>query len=158
MKLCKPYRSPLQAVFIMVFTAVFVLMTAFIVPYFYDIALYLRLLGGVFFLCGTVLMFRYTVTEFVYALSEDTLTVRRIIGLSNRAVATVELTEETRLYTKAEFKKIKTAGGKSYRQNLTASTAFLVYEKNGKKYHLEFEPNVEFYELVRKALQDKRPK
>lgn len=158
MKLCKPYRSPIQAVFILVFTSIFVLMTAFIVPYFPDVAIYLRLLGGVFLLLGAVLLFRYTLTEFVYGVSRDTFTVCRITGFASRNVATIELTENTCLYTKAEFKKIKTAGGKSYRQNLTAATAFLVYEKNGRKYHLEFEPYAEFYEIVKQALQDKRPK
>lgn len=156
MKLCKPYRSPLQAVFIMVFTAVLVLMTAFIIPYFPDIALYLRLFGGVALLVGAVVLFRFTMTEFVYGLNGDTLTVRRILGLSNRTVFSVTLTEKTAIYTKREFKTVKTHGGKSYRQNLTANTAFLVYEVGGKKRHVELEPNNEFFALVKKRIDDKR--
>ena len=155
MKLCKPYRSPLQAVFIMVFTAVFVLLSAYMLPYFPDIAVYLRLTGGVFLLLGAFLLFRYTMTEFVYALSEGTFTVRRIIGMHESMIISIPLTDKTSLYTKKEFKKIKTAGGKSYRQNLTASTAFLVFEKSGKKYYVEFEPNPEFFALVKKEIDDK---
>jgi len=158
MKLCKPYRSPLQAVFIMIFTAVMVLTTAFVIPYFPDIALYLRLFGGIALLTGTVMLFRFTMTEFVYGLDGNTFTVRRIVGLSNRTVFTAELTEKTALYTKKEFKRVKTNGGKSYRQNFTANTAFLVYDIGGKKRHVEFEPNNEFFSLVKKELDDKRSK
>lgn len=155
MKLCKPYRSPLQAVFIMVFTAVFVLMTAFIIPYFPDISLYLRLTGGVLLLIGAVLLFRFTVTEFIYVLEGGILTVRRIIGSTERPLVSLELTEKTALYTKKEFKKVKTAGGKSYRQNLTANTAFLVYESGGKKRHIEIEPNNEFFAILKEELNRK---
>ncbi len=156
MKLCKPYRSPLQAVFIMVFTAVFVLLTAFIIPYFPDIAIYLRLTGGVFLILGVYLLFRYTMTEFVYALSDGVFSVRRITGFYESKLISVELTDKTKLYTKKEFKSVKTDSGKSYRQNLTAATAFLVIEKAGKKYYIEFEPNLEFYALMKNEIESKK--
>ena len=152
MKLCKPYRSPLQAVFIIAFTVVMVLLSAALVRYFPDIAVYLRLTGGAFLLLGAVLLFRYTLTEFVYVLSENTLTVRRIIGLTERVVATLTLDINVELYTKAQFKKIKTAGGKSYRQNITANTAYLVFEKRKRRHYIEIEPNAPFYALIKAEL------
>ncbi len=158
MKLCKPLRSPRQAMFIIVFTVLMVVLTAFLVPRFPDVALYLRLLGGTFLLVGAYLLFRYTMTEFVYTLQGDVFTVRRIIGFSERAVVSIELAETVSLYTKAEFRKVKTNGGKSLRQNLTAATAFMVYERNGKKHYLEFEPNYEFYCLLKNALDNKKAK
>lgn len=156
MKLCRPCRSPLQAIFIMVFTAVFVLLSAYMIHYLPDIALYLRLTGGVFLFLGAYLLFRYTMTEFVYTLSDGVFSVRRIIGMKESKLLSLELTDKTALYTKKEFKKIKTEGGKSYRQNLTAATAFFVFEKNGKKRYIEFEPNVEFYALLKNELEDKK--
>lgn len=156
MKLCKPYRSPLQAMFIMVFTAIFVLLSAYMIPYFPDLAIYLRLTGGMFLFLGAYLLFRYTLTEFVYALSDGVFSVHRIIGLGERRILTLELTEKTELYTKKEFKRIKTKGGKSYRQNLTAATAFFVYEHKGEKRYIEFEPNAEFYAILKKAIEDKK--
>lgn len=162
MKLCKPYRSPLQAVFIISFTVVLVLLSAALLRYFPTLAVYLRLTGGAFLLLGAVLLFRYTLTEFVYVLADGRLTIRRIIGLTERVVATVELDVNVELYTKAQFKKIKTAGGKSYRQNLTAVTAYLVYEKRKRRYHLEIEPNEPFFFLIKaeldKAKKDKENK
>ncbi len=158
MKLCKPLRSPRQAVFIMVFTVLMVVLTAFLVPRFPEVALYLRLLGGTFLFIGSYLLFRYTMTEFVYTLQDGVFTVRRIIGFSERTLVSIELTEAVFLYTKAEFRQVKTSGGKSLRQNLTAATAFIVYEKNGKKRHLEFEPNFEFYCLLKNALEEKKDK
>jgi len=138
----------------MVFTAVFVLLSVALIPYFPYGALYLRLTGGVFLLLGTVLLFRYTMIEFVYTLADDTLTVRRIIGKTERPVFSLQLTEDVKLYTKKQFKKKQTTSGKSYRQNLTAATAFVVYKQGDKKLYMEFEPNLQFYMLVKQCLEN----
>lgn len=158
MKLCKPYRSPLQAVFIVVFTAVFVMISAVLARYFPDIAVYLRLAGGVFLLAGVVLLFRYTMTEYVYALSESDFSVRCTTGFAEKEVFSVELDEKSCLYTKAEFSKLKikraSSGGRSYRQNLTAASAFLVYEVGGKKRWVEIEPNIEFFSILKNRIDE----
>lgn len=155
-KLCKPYRSPKQAVFIIVFTAVFVLISAATARYFPDIALYLRLTGGALLLLGAVLLFRFTMTEYVYALSGNVFSVRRINGFTESTVFSLELSSDTELYTKAEFKKKTTAGGTSYRQNLTASTAYLVYKRGSKRRYVEIEPNAEFFALLKKEIDENK--
>ncbi len=153
--MCKPYRSPLQAVFILVFTAVFVLISAYLTRCFPDIAFYLRLAGGVFLLLGAYLLFRYTMVEFVYVLNGNILSVRRKAGFTEREVFSVALTASTKLYTKAEFEK-NGRHGVCYRQNLTASSAFVLYDLNGKERYVEIEPNIEFYALLQKAIDNQK--
>lgn len=158
-KLCKPYRSPLQAVFIIAFTVVLVLISAASAPYFPQLSLYIRLFGGACLLVGAFLVFRYTMVEFVYALSDGVLSVRRTMGVKETTVFSIELSTKTTLLLKNDFKKLKgISGGTSYRQNLTAASAFLVYERGGKKRYIEIEPNVEFYALIKAEIENQKDK
>lgn len=156
-KLYKPYRSPLQAAFILAFTAVFVLVGAATARYFPEVRLYLRLVGGVGLLIGAGVLIRFTALEYVYALSDDEFSVRRKVGFTESTVFSLELNDKVRLYTKAELKGEKKPKVTSYRQNLSAATAYIVYERGGKKLAAEIEPSAEFYFMIKEVI-DKQSK
>ena len=156
MNLCKPYRSTAQAVFIIVFTAAFTLLSALMAGFYPRLSLLFKLLAGIAVGVGFVLIYRYTVTEFEYCLEGDVLSVRRFNGFTWRRVFSLTLEEDVVLTTvKKECKKQK-AKGISHRQNLSAACAYVIYTQGGKKRYMEFEPNRIFYKLVRDRLGKKK--
>ena len=136
------------------FTSVFVLISAFMAQYCPPFALYLRIAGAVFLIIGVVLLFRYTMTEYVYVLSDGVLSVRRTIGFKEATVFSLVLTEDIKLCPKHEFSKKGTSGGRSYRQNLTAATVFVIYPKDGALKYAEIEPNYTFFLLLKEAIEN----
>lgn len=156
MNLCKPYRSTAQAVFIIVFTAAFTLLSALMAGFYPQLSLLFKLLAGIAVGVGFVLIYRYTVTEFEYCLEGDVLSVRRFNGFTWRRVFSLTLEEDVVLTTvKKECKKQK-AKGISHRQNLSAACAYVIYTQGGKKRYMEFEPNRIFYKLVRERIGKKK--
>lgn len=154
-KLYKPYRSPLQAAFIIAFTAVFVLVGAATARYFPEYRLYLRLIGGVGLLVGAGVLLRFTAVEYVYALSDGEFSVRRRVGFTESTVFSLELNDKVKLYTKAELRGKKKPKTASYRQNLSAATAYIVYERGGKRLAAEIEPSAEFYYMIKAAIDNR---
>lgn len=156
MNLCKPYRSTAQAVFIIVFTAAFTLLSALMAGFYPQLSLLFKLLAGIAVGVGFVLIYRYTVTEFEYCLEGDVLSVRRFNGFTWRRVFSLTLEEDVVLTTvKKECKKQK-AKGISHRQNLSAACAYVIYTQGGKRRYMEFEPNRIFYKLVRERIGKKK--
>lgn len=149
MNLCKPYRSTLQAIFIIAFTAAFALLSALMAGFYPQLSLLFKVIAGVSIVVGFVLLYRFTVVEFEYCLEGDILSVRRSMGFGLRTVFSLKLAADTVITTqKKECKKLK-AKGVSHRQNLSAACAYVIYEQAGKKRYMEFEPNRIFYKLVR---------
>ncbi len=149
MKLMKPLRSGLQSVFILVFTVLLVLISAECVRLFPQHSLFFRLVGAVSLALGAALECRYCLTEYIYAVDGNVFSVRRRLGFYERTVFSRELKRTDRLLSKAEFKKTKRKA-QSYRQNLTAVCAYLVFDKDA----VEFEPNEAFYSIIKKALEN----
>ncbi len=149
MNLCKPYRSTLQAVFIIAFTAAFTLLSALMAGFYPQISLLFKVLAGVAIGVGFLLIYRYTVMEFEYCLEGDILSVRRSGGFGWRTVFSLKLTGDVIITTQKKLCKTEKAKGVSHRQNLSAACAYVIYEQAGKKRYLEFEPNRIFYKLVR---------
>ena len=149
MNLCKPYRSTAQAVFIIVFAAVFALLSALLAGFYPRLDLLFKALAGAAIAVGFGLIYRYTVTEFEYCLEGDVLSVRRFNGFSWRRVFSLTLEEGVVLTTVKKECKKQNAKGISHRQNLSAACAYVIYEQGGKKRYMEFEPNRIFYKLVR---------
>lgn len=156
MKLCKPYRSGIQAVFIIVFTAALVLLSAVMAGLYVGIGKYFIGAAAAFCFVGVTLLYRYTLTEFVYCLDGDIFSVRKTVGFASSTVFSLQLDSKVSLVADKKLLKKEKIRGVSYRQNLTASTAFIVYEQAGKKLYAEFEPNVEFYAIVRDKIEDTR--
>lgn len=139
------------------FIVALVLISAVSAPHFPKISLYIRLFGGLCLLAGVFFVFRYTMVELVYCLSGNVLSVRRTVGVKESLVFSIELTAKTELISKRQLKKRKDiAGGTSYRQNVTAATVFVVYERNGKKRYAEIEPNAEFYGLIKAEIEKQK--
>lgn len=153
MKLCKPYRSGIQAVFIIVFTAVFVLLSAAMWGLYPHIGKYFGGAAAAFIFIGCTLLYRYTLTEFEYCLEGGILSVRKSVGFLSSTVFSLQLDGKTRLTLNKKDCKREKAKGVSYRQNLTAATAFIIYEQAGKARYMEFEPNYEFYGIIKAELE-----
>ena len=154
MKLCKPLRSPAQSVLILAATGALSLISVAVSRLLPGFDLYFQVASAAFLALGVALLYRYSFTEFVYVLSDRTLTVRRILGKRDEAVFSVELCEGMILCRgKAELKKQGCSGGVSYRQNLSAFSAYIVYEKDSRRLYAEFEPNGAFYALVEEAMK-----
>lgn len=152
MHLCKPCRSGIQAIFLIVFTAAFVLISALMAGLYPLYAKWFGAAAGAFTVIGATFLYRYTLCEFVYCLDGDILSVKRTVGFSTRTVFSLKLDKTVKLsLSKKDCKKAK---GLSCRQNLTASTAFLIYTDAGKQRYMEFEPNHEFYAIVKDALEE----
>lgn len=156
MKLCKPLRSPLQAALMIVFTASLTLLTAALSVVFPALAAYLRLAGVCFFAFGFCLAFRYSMTEYIYVLCDGSLTVRRVIGVRDEAVFSLRLEDALELCDRRGLKRHKLRPSARCRQNLSARCAYIVFVSEKKKRCLEFEPNREFYDLVKEAIEESK--
>ena len=154
MNICKPYRSGVQAVFIIAFTTAFTLISCLCMGFYPDMVWGFRIVGAVFLFAGFGLLYRFSVTEFEYCLEGDFFSVRRFNGIKWRTAFSLKLTADTVITTdKKQCKKLK---GVSHRQNLSAACAYLIYEQAGKKKYMEFEPNRIFYKIVRDKLNEKK--
>ncbi len=152
MKMMKPKRCPKQALFILIMTALLVLLSGYSAvntPY---LAVYFRIIGGASLAVGAVLMWRYTLTTYVYVMEGNVFSVRRSAGFAERTVFSKELKKEDKLLLKKEAKKVKCRKSKSFRQNLSANCAYLVFEDASLS--VEFEPNEQFYLIIQAALND----
>ncbi len=150
MNLCKPYRSAVQAIFIIVFTVLLALTSVAFSRFYPDISWVFLGAAAVFTTVGFGVLYRFSVMEYEYGLEGSVLFVRRFNGVRWRTVFSLKLTAEVELTTaKKECKRLK---GVCHRQNLSAATAFVIYEQAGKKRYMEFEPNRIFYKIVRDKL------
>ncbi len=152
MNLCKPYRSTVQAVFIIAFTAMFAFLSVILCRFYWNITWVFYVLAGVSVAIGFGLLYRYSVMEYEYCLEGDILSVRRFNGFTWRRVFSLQLTADAMLTTAKKECKREKAKGVSHRQNLSAACAYIIYEQAGKKRYMEFEPNRVFYKIVRDRL------
>jgi len=155
MKLCKPLKNPVQSVLILCATAAFTLVSAVFAVVLREYALFFKFTSIFFLIIGFLFLLRFNFLEYVYVLSDSTLTVRQLIGKRDEAVFSIEFDKETALCRgKRPLKAQNCAGGDSYRQNLSAVCAYIIYKKNGQKLYMEFEPNEAFYSMVEDAIKD----
>lgn len=150
MRLCKPFRIGGQCAFVIASTVILTLISGALSGLYPNLKYLFGLAAFGFLGVGAAILYRYYLTEYEYCLEGDFFSVRKSVGFKGQTVFSLKLSKDVKLSTrKDEAKKLKCT---SYRQNLSAATAFLVYEQAGKRLCVEFEPNVEFYGIVRDAL------
>ncbi len=150
MKMMKPKRCPKQALFMLATTVLMVLLSAYSIQIAPNLTLYFRLIGGVALAIGAALLFRYTMTTYVYVLEDNCFSVRRSMGFNERTVFSKELKKGDRLLVKHELKKMKPKKRKSFRQNLSANCAYIVF--SDVSLCVEIEPNDQFFQIIEAAL------
>ncbi len=138
MKMMKPKRCPKQAFFILMMTVALVLVSAYSLQNAPELALYFRLIGGVALAVGAALLFRYTMTTYVYVLEDNVFSVRRCVGATERTVFSRELIKGDKLAVNKIGKK------QSFRQNLNARCVYIVYHSAKPPLCVEIEPNDQF--------------
>lgn len=158
MKLCKPIISAKQSVFVVVSTVLLALVSYLGTLYNPAHTRVFVLIASVFVFAGLFLLYRYTFTEFVYALSEDGFAVRKSVGEKGATVMEVELSAVERVCTAAEYKRLKKKPKKlSYNQNLSPLLeAYVICKKGEKRYALRIEPNEPFLALLLEAVDRNR--
>lgn len=153
MKMMKPKRCPKQALFILMMTVLLVLLSAYSIQSAPQLSLYFRLIGGVALAVGAALLFRYTMTTFVYVIEENVFSVRRSVGFAERTVFSRELKKGDKILDKAAMKKLKGRKTLGFRQNLSARCSYVVFSPDAAPLCVEIEPNEPFVLILQDAIK-----
>ncbi len=155
MYICKPERNVAQVRALVACCALITAILFFVstsVPYYQGLV---RLLAFVSLIVSILLVVRYALTEFEYAVSCGSLSVTRITGNRRTVVCNVALETAVDLYEKRDYDHLpsseKAVIKYSLNQNLSAdSFVFLCdFDGKGKRAMIEFEPNEMFVSILK---------
>ncbi len=156
--ICKPERSVFQTR-VLLFTCVFVtLLLFFVSTVVKSYSAFIEFCGFAALMLSILLVVRYPLTEFEYAVDETGFAVTKIIGNRRQTVCNLALDTAIALYDKQTYKNLpreeKAIIKYSLNQNMVAKSYVFVCIFNGKRTMVEFEPNEEFVSIVRKAIDN----
>ena len=114
---------------------------------------------------GTVLavalyyMIKYTLADYEYELTADTLSIIKTVGRKRTVMGALDLSMSVALISKEEFKKDKKKHGNidrnfNYRQNPFGSGMIYIFEFSDKLYSVDFEPNEPFVNSLFAAIDN----
>lgn len=156
---CKPERNAKQALLLVLCLSAFScagFLLATLVPESYR--LITQLISILFLVMSVIIVIRYTVTELEYSVTEDTFAITEITGKRVTGTLSIPLESVVALVDKEEFLHskdlCKVCAKLNKCQNIKAKSFVLVYELNGRRRMLEFEPNAAFVKLVNEAIEN----
>ncbi len=158
MYICKPERSVLQTR-ILLFVCAFVSLTLFfvatVVP---SYKAFIEFCGIAAVMVSILLVVRYTLTEFEYAVCDGSFSVTKIVGNKRTVICQVALETATELLKKRDYDHLPSAEKAiikySLNQNIKAESYVFLCDFNRKRAMIEFEPNVEFVAILKNEIKN----
>lgn len=160
MYLCKPERNVAQTR-LLLFTCVIVTLSIFIastiVPAYNALV---EFCGYISLIASILLVYRYSMTEFEYAVTDSDFTITRIVGNKRTPVCCVALETAIDVYEKEDYAKLprgeKGITKYSLNQNMFAKSFVFLCEFNERRAMIEFEPNIQFVMILKSAIKEAR--
>lgn len=160
MYICKPERNVAQTRLLLV-TCVVVTLSIFIastiVPAYSALV---EFCGYISLVASILLVYRYSMTEFEYAVTDCDFTITRIVGNKRTPVCSIALETAIDVYEKSEYVKLprseKGITKYSLNQNMFAKSFVFLCEFNERRAMIEFEPNIQFVMILKSAIKDAR--
>ncbi len=159
---CKPLRSVKQTALMMITFILLALGTGVLSVFGTDWGLPAvvgRLPFGIVLAVALYYMIRYSLADMEYELSADTLSIIKTVGRRRTIMGALDLSMTVALVTKEEYKKNKQKYGKinhyfNYRQNPFGDGMVYIFEFNGNRAMLKFEPNAPFAAKLQEAIDN----
>lgn len=156
--ICKPERSVFQTR-VLLFCCVLVTLSLFFVSTVVkSYSAFIEFCGFAALMVSILLVVRYPLTEFEYAVDETGFAVTKIIGNRRQVVCNISLDTAIALYDKQTYKNLpreeKAIIKYSLNQNMVAKSYVFLCDFNGKRTMVEFEPNDEFVYIVKNAIDN----
>ncbi len=159
---CKPIRSGKQTALLMLVFALLAVATGILSVYSVEIgvpAVVGRLGFGAVLAVALYYMIKYTLADYEYELTADTLSIIKTVGRKRTVMGALDLSMSVALISKEEFKKDKKKHGSidrnfNYRQNPFGSGMIYIFEFSDKLYSVDFEPNEPFVNALYAAIDN----
>ena len=158
MYICKPERNVAQTRLLLLTCAVVTLSIFFIstvVPAYNSLV---ETFGFLSLVISILLVYRYSMSEFEYAVTDCDFTVTRIVGNKRTPVCCIALETAIDLYEKSDYVKLpkqeKAITKYSLNQNMFAKSYVFLCDFNERRAMIEFEPNVQFVMILKNAIKN----
>lgn len=158
MYLCKPERNVAQTRLLLI-TCVIVTLSIFIastvVPAYNAVV---EFCGYISLMASILLVYRFSMTEFEYSVSDCDFAVTKIVGNKRTPMCCVALETAIDVLEKSDYDKLprneKAITKYSMNQNMFAKSYVFLCEFNEKRAMIEFEPNIQFVMILKNAIKD----
>ncbi len=155
---CKPERNPRQAILLIVVLALLSFggfcFSQTITMY----KIFAQLAAIIFLALSISIVVRYTITEMEYQITHTDFTVTKTVGNKTTVLCSLALSSSIALVDKKTYLH---SGDYSdvvikynHNQNLKADSHVYIYDFNGKKGMIEFEPNPTFVKIMKEAIDN----
>ena len=162
MFICKPERNVAQTRLLLLTCAVVTLSIFFISTVVPAYSSLVELGGFVSLIVSILLVYRYSMTEFEYTVTDCDFTITRIVGNKRTPTCCVALETAIDLYEKSDYDKLskieKGITKYSLNQNMFAKSYVFLCEFNGRRAMIEFEPNDQFAMILKSAIKNANEK
>ena len=109
-------------------------------------------------MASILLVYRFSMTEFEYSVSDCDFTVTKIVGNKRTPMCCVALETAIDVLEKSDYDKLprneKAITKYSMNQNMFAKSYVFLCEFNEKRAMIEFEPNIQFVMILKNAIKD----
>lgn len=153
----KPERNPRQAYILVLCLAALSCTGFFIASLIDNYRLFAQLIAVLFLAMSVMMVVRYTITEMEYSVSANAFTISKTVGNKTTVLCCLDLSTAIALVDKKTFLHSKEFSDVTIKynhcQNIKAQSFVFVYEFNGKKGMIEFEPNAVFVKLMKESIE-----
>lgn len=154
---CKPERNVRQIVLLLT-VSILLTVGVFVLATFWPAnAGIIRFIGFFCIVICIYILFRFTMTEMEYTLCDGNFTITKIVGSKRTVQGVLDLADSIALVTKEEYrekgynKNLSTVC--NYSQNLGSNHWYYVFEFEGKRASVEFEPNDIFVAIFKEEIE-----
>lgn len=158
MYICKPERNVAQTR-LLIITCVVVTLSIFIastvVPAYNAVV---EFCGFISLMVSILLVYRFSLTEFEYAVTDCDFTVTKVVGNKRTPMCCIALETAVDIYEKSDYDALprneKAITKYSLNQNMFAKSYVFLCEFNDRRAMIEFEPNIQFVMILKNAIKD----
>ena len=158
MYICKPERNVAQTR-LLIITCVVVTISIFIastvVPAYNAVV---EFCGFISLMASILLVYRFSLTEFEYAVTDCDFTVTKVVGNKRTPMCCIALETAVDIYEKSDYDALprneKAITKYSLNQNMFAKSYVFLCEFNDRRAMIEFEPNIQFVMILKNAIKD----
>lgn len=158
MYICKPERNVAQTR-LLIITCVVVTLSIFIastvVPAYNAVV---EFCGFISLMASILLVYRFSLTEFEYAVTDCDFTVTKVVGNKRTPMCCIALETAVDIYEKSDYDALprneKAITKYSLNQNMFAKSYVFLCEFNDRRAMIEFEPNIQFVMILKNAIKD----
>lgn len=153
----KPERNARQALILIICLSLLTCTGFFIASLLETYRMFAQLVAVLLLAISIMMVIRYTITEIEYSVSAGTFGISKTIGNKTTPLCSLDLTTAIALVDKNTYEHSTEFSDVSikfnYCQNIKAQSFVFVYEFNGKKGMIEFEPNTVFVKIMKDAIK-----